>query len=206
MAIDGESRRILEPLIAMGIPGRLLARIPAGERMKALANLTDRERSMAFYGQRNDVLILMEAFSQKGKQREQDDYDLMVKGVDRDEIDYASLIQARAEACQFIAEHVINTTMAKASDTEWKELRAKLTPESLIFLLESPNSCLAENPLRQKLSLGLAPIEIKGIKEKLNVATKLPGFVAAQPAMMHRELILLLTPDPIEKKPDPGKP
>lgn len=191
-AIDGVSRSLLESLLTARIPGSMLERVPAAERMKALANLTDRERSICLYGDRPSILVLMEAFSQKGKQREQDDYDLMLKSVERGDIDLASIVQAKTEASQFIAEHILNTAMAKASDADWRALRSKLKPETLVFLLESPFSCLVDNPLRNKLGKGLAAIELKSIKEKLLSTEKLPGYKATQPALMHRELIELL--------------
>jgi hypothetical protein len=187
--LDAVARKELQPLMDAGLPGVLLARLAPDQRMKALTDMVDRERLIAFFGQRDHVLTLMEGFSSKGKERALEDFDVLAKAWERGEVASSLVIAAKNEACCFIARHLVVTQTGTWSDLEWKKLRDGLKAEDLLFFLqENEACCFFELPQQARLRKGLTKEIIQGLQLQLANQKKSEGWQSKPPAFIHREL------------------
>jgi hypothetical protein len=187
--LDGVAKKDLQPVMDAGLPGALLVRLPPDQRMKALTNMVDRERLIAFFGQRDHVMTLMEGFSSKGKERALEDFDVLVKAWERGEVPNSLVVFAKNEACCFIARHLATSYMNSWSDGDWKKLQGELSAEELLFFLrEDETNCFFELPLQERLRKGLTKDNVEGLKAQLASQKKEAGWQPKPPAFIHRDL------------------
>ncbi len=187
--LDGTARKQLQPITDAGLPGVLLAKLPPDERMVALKEMVDRERLIAFLGQRDHVMTLMEGFSSKGKERSLEDFDVLVKAAERGDIESALIIASKNEACCFVARHLAVREMNAWPEAEWKKLQNELSAEELLFFLQDDEkSCFWELPLQAKLAKGLSKDFLKGLEAQVDSQKKSPDWQPKPPAFMHRDL------------------
>jgi hypothetical protein len=182
--------------------------------MKALTNMVDRERLIAFLGQRDHVLTLMEGFSKAGKQRSLEDFDVLAKAWERGDVSTSLVIASKNEAVCFITRHLALRCMTAWPASDWKKFQDGLGAEEFLFFLYDETSCFYDTPLHPKLASGIGKEFVQGLQAQIASQKKEKGWQPKLPAFMHCDLaerLLATLADDEEmlappEKPGPGKP